>query len=317
MGGLTAFGTAKVSSENAIACMKAALHAGANFWNAGEHYGTPEYNSLHLLNIYFRRYPEDADKVVISVKSCFGLVDGQIALRNDEKGVKASIDHCLEVLDGKCRIDVFQAARLDPDVPVEETVGAIQEYVKVGKIGGVGLSECSAASIRKAVAVAPIAAVEVEVSLFETGIFSNGVADACKEFQIPIVAYSPLNRGFLTGQYRKYEDLPEKDYRKMFPRYQPEVFDENVRLVEEIEKVARQRGCSGIHVALAWVSAQSNSLGVPVVPIPGASSVPRVPENMMEVTLTVQELEALREILSRIEVKGARAPARFAHWMEV
>lgn len=313
MGGLTGFG--KVSKEDGIATLKAALNAGANFWNAGDIYGTPEYNSLHLLDAYFTKYPEDAAKVVISVKSCFDMKGAKT--RNDTEGVKASIDHCLEILDGKCRIDVFQAARLDTKVPVEETVGAIAEYVKAGKIGGVGLSECGAASIRKAAAVTTIAAVEIELSLFETGIFSNGVSDACRQLRIPIVAYSPLNKGFLTGQLRKYEDLPEKDFRRMFPRFQPDVFDENLKLVEEVEKLAKRKGASVIQVAIGWVLAQSETIGVPVIPIPGASAVSRVEENSREVMLTKEELEDLDGVLERIVVKGGRAPAQFSHFLEV
>lgn len=177
----------QIPVEDAIATLKAALDAGANFWNAGTIYGTPEYNSLHLLKAYFTKYPEDADKVSISVKSCLDI--STFIPSADAAGVRASIEKSLAILDGKCRIDVFQAARLDPNVPVEETIGAIAEYVKAGKIGGIGLSECSAASIRKAVAVHPIAAVEVELSLFATQIMSNGIAESCKEHEIPIVAY--------------------------------------------------------------------------------------------------------------------------------
>lgn len=197
MGGLTAYG--KLSFDEAIPVLKAALQHGANFWNAGENYGTTDRNSLHLLNAYFTRYPEDADKVCISVKSSFDMANARALC--DACSIKKSIERCLSVLDGKCRIDIWQPARLDADIPVEETVGAIAEYVKAGKIGGVGLTECSANSIRKASAVHPVAAVEVEVSLFETSIYSNGVADACRESGIPIVAYSPLSRGMLTGKF--------------------------------------------------------------------------------------------------------------------
>ena len=315
MGGLTAFGTEKISTEDAIGILKAALDAGANFWNAGENYGTLDYNSLHLLNAYFTKYPGDAEKVVVSVKGCYDRTSFQAC--TDVESVRASIERCFEILDGKCRIDIFQAARLDPNVPVEDTVGAIVEYVKAGKIGGVGLSECSAASIRNAVAVTPVSAVEVELSLFETSIFSNGVAEACKEFGIPIIAYSPLSRGFLGGQLRKYGDLAENDFRRIFPRFQPDVFDENLRLVEEVEKLAKRRGCSIVEIAIAWVSAQSDSVGVPVIPIPGTSSSFRVEENSTKVTLAPQELQELNHILENIEVKGGRAPARFANLLEV
>ncbi|KAK4550490.1 hypothetical protein LTR36_000069 [Oleoguttula mirabilis] len=304
-----------VTTEDAIATLKAALHAGANFWNAGEHYGTPEYNSLHLLNAYFTKYPDDAEKVVVSVKGCFSFKERKPA--NDAKGVRASIENCLSILDGKCRIDLFQASRGDPDVPIEVTVGAMAEHVKAGKIGSIGLSECSAATIRKAVTVHQIAAVEVELSLFETSVMSNGVAEACKEFGIPIVAYSPLSRGFLTGQLRKYEDMPEKDFRRMFPRFQSDVFDENLKLVEEVEAVSTKKGCSTVQVAIAWVSAQSKTAGVPVIPIPGAGAVSRVEENMKRIELSDVELDEINEVLERVEVKGARYPAAFSRFESV
>jgi pyridoxine 4-dehydrogenase len=315
MGGLTAFG--KIPTEDAIPVLKAALEHGANFWDAGENYGTPESNSLHLLNAYFTKYPEDADKVCISVKSSFDIKQARTLA--DAASIKDSVERCLKVLDGKCRIDIWQAARLDADVPVEETVGAIAEFVKAGKIGSVGLSECSASSIHKASAVAPIAAVEVEVSLFETSIFSNGVSDACKEFGIPIVAYSPLSRGMLTGQYRKYEDLPDNDFRKIFkfPRWMPEAFDENIKLVHEVESIAEKKGCTSFQVALAWVTAQSDVTGAPVLPIPGTTSIARLEQNMKVVTLTKGEMQELQEVLDRIEVKGNRYPDRFAHTLNI
>lgn len=305
----------QVSTEDAIATLKAALNAGANFWNAGEHYGTPDYNSLHLLNAYFSKYPEDAEKVVVSVKGCFNFKERKPS--NDVEGVKTSIENCLAILGGKCRIDLFQASRGDPDVPIEITVAAIAEHVKAGKVGSIGLSECSAASIRKAVAVHPIAAVEVELSLFETGIMRNGVAETCKEFNIPIVAYSPLSRGFLTGQLRKYEDMDEKDFRRMFPRFQPDVFDENLKLVDEVEKVAKRKDCSVVQVAIAWVSAQSKTVAVPVVPIPGAGAVSRVEENMKRIELNADELSVINEVLARMEVKGGRYPAGFSRYESV
>ena len=301
-------------TDEAVETLKVALELGANFWNAGPHYGTPERNSLHLLNAYFTKYPGDADRVVISVKGCFDFAKGATT---DAAGVKTSIEQCLAILEGKCRIDVFEPARLNPDIPVEETVGAIAEFVKVGKIGGVGLSECSASSIRKASAVTSIAAVEVELSLFATDILSNGVADACKEHEVAIVAYSPLSRGFLTGQLRKYEDLPENDLRKMYPRYQKDSFDENIKLVEEIEKVAAKKGCTIIEAAIAWVSAQSAVVGTPVIPIPSASSIPHAEENLKRVQLTDEELREINKVLARTEVKGSRIPPRFAHMMEV
>lgn len=305
----------KIPIEDAIATLKAALEAGANFWNAGEHYGTPDYNSLHLLKAYFSQYPEDVDKVVISVKGCFDMRTAKPS--NDTEGVETSIDHCLEIIDSKYRIDLFQPSRVDPDLSIEETVRAIAEYVKAGKVGSIGLSECSATTIRKAVAVHPIAAVEIELSLFETSVLTKGVAKACKENGIPLVAYSPLGRGFLTGKWQKFEDLPANDFRKMFPRFQADVFEDNIKLTHAVERLAKRKGCTAAQVAIAWAAAQGENVGVPVMPIPGASSIARVAENMARIHLTAQELSELDEYVKKIEVKGARVPAKFAHLLEV
>lgn len=177
--------------------MRQAIKAGATNWNGGELYGTPEHNSLHLLNKYFTQYPEDSEKVVLSIKG--GLIPGQMAPGGDRTNVRRSIDECLKVLDGKKFLNIFQCARVDPKVPIEDTVSYIAEYVKEGKIGGIGLSEVGPKTIRRAHAVHPIAAVEVEFSLWATDILDNGTAKTCGELGIPIIAYAPLGRGFLVS----------------------------------------------------------------------------------------------------------------------
>ena len=177
--------------------MRAALEAGANFWNGGEIYGTPERNSLHLLNEYFTKYPSDADKVVLSIKG--GLKQGFRESGGSEANIKRSIDECLRVLEGKKFLDLFECARVDKKVPIEDTIGYIKKYVDAGKIGGISLSEVRADTIRRAAKVAKIAAVEVEFSLWVTDILGNGISQACAELDIPIVAYSPIGHGFLVS----------------------------------------------------------------------------------------------------------------------
>lgn len=179
--------------------MREALAQGSNFWNAGEFYGTPERNSLHLLNEYFTQYPEDASKVVLSVKG--GFKYGSMEVDGSRENIARSIEECIKVLDGKKFIDVFEAARVDPKVPLEQTVGFIAEYVKAGKIGGVGISEANVENIRKAAKVCKIEAVEAELSLWSTHIMENGTVEACGELGIPIVAYSPLGKGFLVSLF--------------------------------------------------------------------------------------------------------------------
>jgi pyridoxine 4-dehydrogenase len=303
------------TDEEAIPILKAALENGANFWNAGLNYGTPERNTLHLLNAYFTQYPEDADKVVVSVKGCFNM--RTFEFDTSASGVRDSIDLCLRILDDKCRIDLFQAARLNPAVPVEETISAIAEYVKAGKIGSVGISECNAKSLRRAAAVHPIAAAELELSLFSTHILEDGTAAACGELGIPIIAYGPLGKGFLSGQIRKLDDIPADDYRRAygFPRFQPGAFEENFKLVAEVEKLANTTGVMTAQVALAWVASQSLTLKVPVIPLPGSASTERIKQNLSLPGLDADELKQLDQILERIRVQGNRVPDKFAHML--
>lgn len=182
--------------------MRTALDQGANFWNGGEIYGTPKYNSLHLLKQYFTENPSDAEKVVLSIK---GAVDiEKHAPDGSEAGIQRSMDACLAGLDGKKFLDIFECARVDPNTPIEDTIGYLAKYVKEGKLGGISLSEVKAETIRRAAKVHPIVAVEVELSLWATDILENGIAATCAELGIPVVAYSPLGRGFLTGDIKKY-----------------------------------------------------------------------------------------------------------------
>lgn len=184
--------------DAASAVMKAALDHGANFWNGGVFYGTPDHNSLHLLRHYFTKYPEDAERVVLSIKGAY------IYTRHEPdcspEAVRRHVDEALAVLGGTKSIDIFQCARVDPKVPIEDTVAALAELVEEGKIGGIGLSEVSAATIRRAVKVHPIGAVEIELSLFTTNVLHDGVVDTCKEREFsPNLPFPPsfpvLRRG--------------------------------------------------------------------------------------------------------------------------
>jgi len=176
-----------ISDEQAIAAMRAALESGMNFWNAGDHYGTPERNTQTLLAKYVRRYPEDADKIVLSVKGAFDFAT--MTPDGSPEGIKKSIDKVLADLEGTHKIDIFECSRVDPNVPLETTLKFLEEeYVNKGIIGGIALSEVAAATIRCAAAITKVVAVEVEVSLWATHVLENGVAAACAELGIPIVA---------------------------------------------------------------------------------------------------------------------------------
>ncbi len=165
--------------------MRAALEGGCNLWNGGEIYGPPERNSLVLLNKYYSKYPEDASKVVLNIKGGLGA---DFSPDGSPEGVRRSVENCLKQLGSTGKIDMFECARKDPKTPIEVTMKALDELVKEGKIGGIALSEVNANTIREAAKMTKIAAVEVELSLFSTAILTNGVAKACAELKIPILA---------------------------------------------------------------------------------------------------------------------------------
>ena len=294
-----------VSQDQAFAAMKAALDNGANFFNGGELYGTPERNSLHLLREYFEKYPGDAKKVVLSIKG--GLVKGGMKPDGSPENVRRSIDECLTQLAGTKKLDLFECARVDPQTPIEVTMRTADEYVQAGKLGGISLSECSAETIRRAAKVAKISAVEVEYSLWATEIQDNGVLKTCGELGIPIVAYSPLGRGFLTGQVKSRDDLAEDDHRRHLPRFSEENFPKNLDLIHQLEKLAKRKGCTPGQIGVAWVKAQSERDGNPVIiPIPGATTVERVKENLVDVDLSENDLKEIDSILASTEIHGER-----------
>ncbi|KAI0871271.1 pyridoxal reductase [Hypoxylon argillaceum] len=294
------------SQEQAFEAMREAIKQGNVFWNGGEFYGPPEYNSLTLLTRYFEKYPEDADKVVLSIKGGMNLET--IKADGSPEGTRRSIDNCLRQLKGK-KLDIFEFARRDQNVDMKVTFDTIQkEYIDTGKVGGISLSEVRAETIHNAVKVAKIVACEVELSLFTTDVLYNGVAEACKQYDIPLVAYSPIGRGFLTGQIKSYEDIPEDDYIKHMPRFQPGGnFENNIKLVHQIEELAKQKGCTSAQLAIGWVRGLNARPGMPkIIPIPGATTAERVRENAQLVELTDEEMDAIDKILDGFKPLGRR-----------
>ena len=166
--------------------MRAALSANCNLWDGGEFYGSPDTNSLTLLNRYYTKYPEDADKIVLNIKGA--LQQPGMIPNGSPKFVRQSVERCVEMLGGKGKIDMFECARRDPNTPLEATLATLEELLKEGKIGGVALSEVNADTIRAAAKITKIVAVEVEISLFCTEPLFNGITSACAELNIPILA---------------------------------------------------------------------------------------------------------------------------------
>jgi pyridoxine 4-dehydrogenase len=283
------------------------------------HYGTPQANSLHLIKHYFEQYPEDASKVVLSVKGAYHPKEGP---NGSPEGIRASVEEALKVLPPSIKpIDIFECARVDPKVPIETSIKALAELVKEGKIRGVGLSEASANTIRKAHAVHPISAVEIELSLFitvlrtyamsvryphqkkqevKTYIANNVIHVIHATVGIPIAAYSPIGRGWLTGELRKLDDLAENDFRRMLPRFKPENFEQNSKLVEAVGQIATRKGVTTAQVAIGWVCRQG------AIPIPGSTKEARIIENCKPASLTDDDMAEIQNILDTLPISGER-----------
>ena len=291
--------------------LKAALAAGVNLWNGADYYGTPDSNSLHLMNRYFTAHPEDADKVVFTVKT--GIVDRRTTQMDCTPGaLRKCYESANSILDGKKKIDVFGIARIDPNVPVEESVKALEEMRNEGKFSGIELSEVRADTIRRASKVAKIDMIESEASLWSTEVFQNGVADTCAELGIVFVAHTPLGFGMLAGQIKSLDDIPKDSPLRYLPRYQPDTFPINVKLVNAVEKLAKQKQCTTAQLALSWLKSHTQKDGPVVVPIAGARSVERVQENAKTVELTGSDLKAITDILNSFLVEGYRTMPQLA-----
>ncbi|TGJ84135.1 hypothetical protein E0Z10_g4667 [Xylaria hypoxylon] len=297
------------SQEQAFEAMREAIQQGKVFWNGGEFYGTPEYNSLTLLDRYFEKYPEDADKVILSIKGGMDLVTH--AADGSPEGTRTAIDRVLHQLNGRKKLDMFEFARRDQKADMKLTFDTIQkEYIDTGKVGGISLSEVRAETIHEAVKVAKIVACEVELSLFATDVLHNGVAEACAKYNIPLIAYSPIGRGFLTGQIKTLDDIPKTSFLRMMPRFQPGNFENNIKLVYQVEELATKKGCTPAQLAIGWVRALNGRPGMPtIIPIPGATTAERVRENAKVVELTEEEMATIDGILDGFKPTGARYPA--------
>ncbi|KAI1641362.1 NADP-dependent oxidoreductase domain-containing protein [Biscogniauxia mediterranea] len=292
--------------ERAFATMKTAIAQGATFWSSADYYGMPEPSAgLALIRRYFKTYPEDASKVTLFIKGCVDFKTMRPKTSREE--VLASAEACIKHLDGAKKIDVFGPARVNPAVPFEETFGALKQLVDEGKIGGVGISEAGAQTIEKVNAIYPLSLVEVEFSLWTPDLLANGVAATAKRLDIPLVAYSPLGRGFLTGQIKSIDDIPEGDIRRRFDRFQPENFNKNLELVDKLKAFASKTGVTPAQLALAWIRATSNSdVAGTIIPIPGATSPERVQENTKNVVLSAEDKTELDNILASFKIQGGR-----------
>lgn len=243
------------------------------------------------------------DQAVVATK--FGITHTQ-GPKGDPAYIKKSVDASLYHL-GTDYIDLYYQHRPDPDTPIEDTVGTLAELVKEGKIRYIGLSEASPDLIRRAHAVHPITALQTEYSLWSREV-EDEILPLVKELGIGFVAYSPLGRGFLTGQIKSFDDLPEDDYRRHYPRFQGENFTKNLEVVSLIGQMADEKNCTPAQLALAWLLAQ----GEQIVPIPGTKRLTRVQENLsaLQVTMTAEDLARIERISPQGVAAGARYPGQ-------
>lgn len=266
-------------------------------------------NSITLLRAYLEKYPEDADKFTLGIKG--GLLPNILHPDGSPENIRRSIDFILSQLGPRRQyIDVFESARRDPKVALETTFGVIdREYIQTGKVGGIALSEVSAETIDKAAAITNIVAVEVELSLFCLDPLENGIAEACARHNIPLVAYSPLGRGILTGQIRTVDDFPEGDFRRFLPRFQPGNFEINLQLADQVKAMAEKKGCTPAQLALGWLTSLQRRPGMPtIIPIPGATTAQRVEENAVVIDLTDIEMKEIDATIAKFQVIGERYP---------
>lgn len=287
--------------SESIATIHRAIELGINFFDTADMYGP--FTNEELLG---RALAGKRDKVIIATK--FGNVRGKdgsfLGINGRPEYVRACIDASLSRLKVDY-VDLYYQHRVDPNVPIEETVGAMAELVKAGKVRYLGLSEAAPATIRRAHAVHPITALQTEYSLWtrepEDEIFST-----LRELGIGFVAYSPLGRGFLSGAFKTVDDLPPNDRRRLFPRFQGENFAKNLLVVERVKEIAAERGVTPSQLALAWVLAQ----GKDIVPIPGTKRRKYLEENALaaNITLSDTELQRIDAAFPKDAAAGARYP---------
>ncbi|MGI3785869.1 MAG: aldo/keto reductase [Janthinobacterium lividum] len=301
MGMSQAYGTA--DEGESLATIRYALDHGVTFLDTADVYGDGANEELVGRAIAGRR-----DEVVLATKFALSRRDGVFSVNGRPEYVRASCDASLERL-GTDHIDLYYQHRVDPGVPIEETVGAMAELVEQGKVRFIGLSEASGRSLERAVAVHRVAALQSEWSLWSRDLEESVLATA-RRLGVGIVPYSPLGRGFLTGQVKSRDDFEATDGRRDYPRFQPENFDRNLQLVDEVRELATTKQCTPGQLALAWVMAQ----GADVVPIPGTKRRRYLSENIdaMAVELSPADLDRLEEISPPGAAAGARSRGALA-----
>ncbi|EQB32210.1 aldo/keto reductase [Sphingobium ummariense] len=289
-----------VAKADAVALIRDAVDRGVTFFDTAEVYG-PFVNE----EVVGEALAPVRDNVVIATKFGFRIVDGQ-----QQPGLDSRPAHIRAVCDASLRrlgidtIDLFYQHRVDPDVPIEDVAGTVADLIAQGKVRHFGLSEPGAATVRRAHAVQPVAAIQSEYSLWTRDPETNGILDTCEELGIGFVPFSPLGRGYLTGAIGKDTVFGDQDMRRNLPRFAPDAMERNQPLVDAVRDVAAAKGVTPAQIALAWVMAQRPW----IVPIPGTTKRTRLEENLAaaDVTLNDRDLNAIAQVLDTIPIEGDR-----------
>jgi aryl-alcohol dehydrogenase-like predicted oxidoreductase len=284
--GMTGFQDAnmygKADEQEAIATIHRSLELGGNFLDTADLYGPFKNEQLIA-----KAMGSNRNSYILASKFGWEIDDQDNltwAINGKKEYVKKSIERSLRNLNTDY-IDLYYLHRLDKNTPIEETIEAMAELVKEGKIGYIGLSEVSSETVKRAHAVHPITAVQTEYSLFERTVEERGVLETLKELGIGFVAYSPLGRGFLTGQIKTIEDLPEDDFRRAIPRFQDAYFHKNIELVQAIEAMAEEKSVNASQLAIAWIMSKG------ILPIPGTKRRKYLEQNLEAATIVLTETE--------------------------
>ncbi|KAK3934692.1 NADP-dependent oxidoreductase domain-containing protein [Diplogelasinospora grovesii] len=311
MGLSLAYGTIG-SDEERFAILDRAWELGCTNWDTSDMYGDSE----ELLGKWFRLHPERRADIFLASK--FGIKGGVKEDGSVEFGVDTTPEYARQACErslkrlGVDSVDLYYIHRLDPHTPVEKAMQVLAELKKEGKIKAIGMSECSSASVRRAYKIAPVDAVQVEYNPWQLDIENEtgtNLLATCRELGITVFAYSPLGRGFLTGQIRSLADFEPEDFRRMIPRFSEENFPKNLQLVDKFQSMAAKKGCTSSQLALAWLMAQ----GEDIIPIPGTKKIKYLEENIsaLKIVLTSEEEGEIRAEIEKIEVAGHRSPAGF------